>query len=207
MRPEETLGLPREGRRRSRCAQARLAGAPGGGLPAGRPAKGEAREPARRREGVSRGRRGGGRLRRRFRAASAHPVPGLGAALRLAQVLRPGVWFGHGPIMTGRPRVLSFRATEPSVALHAPIAALQEIAASRPAWARAVGSLSDFSVDIAIAAVSDLLIPNSARRLAAVVLRASVRDMDNPPSNPISLGLRSPRSPRWPTWNGWSDKS
>ena len=92
--------------------------------------------------------------------------------------------------MTGRARVLSFRATEPSLALHAPIAALQEIAASQPNWARAVGSLSDFSVDIAIAAVSDLLIPDSARRLAAVLLRASVLDMNNPPAKPVPLSLR-----------------
>ena len=117
-------------------------------------------------------------------------IPGLGSALRLAQVLRAGVWFGHGPIMTGRARVLGFRATEPSLALHAPMAALQEIAASQPAWARAVGSLSDFSIDIAIAAVSDLLIPDSARRLAAVLLRAAVLDMDNPPAKPVLLGLR-----------------
>jgi CRP/FNR family transcriptional regulator, cyclic AMP receptor protein len=117
-------------------------------------------------------------------------IPGLGSALRLAQVLRAGVWFGHGPIMTGRARVLSFRATEPSLALHAPIAALQEIAASQPTWAHAVGSLSDFSVDIAIAAVSDLLIPDSARRLAAVLLRAAALDMDNPPAKPVPLSLR-----------------
>ena len=117
-------------------------------------------------------------------------IPGLGSALRLAQVLRAGVWFGHGPIMTGRARVLSFRATEPSLALQAPIATLQEIAASQPNWARAVGSLSDFTIDIAIAAVSDLLIPESARRLAAVLLRAAMLEMDNPPAKPVPLSLR-----------------
>ena len=67
---------------------------------------------------------------------------------------------------------------------------MREIAASQPASARAVGSLSDFTIDIAVAAVSDLLIPDSARRLAAVLLRAAVPDMDHPPAEPVPLGLR-----------------
>ena len=117
-------------------------------------------------------------------------IPGLGAALRLAGIVRAGVWFGHGPIMTGRARLLSFRATEPSLALHVPISALLEIAASQPARARAVGSLSDFTIDIAIAAISDLLIPELDRRLAAVALRASGVDMDHPTETSVLLGLR-----------------
>ena len=122
------------------------------------------------------------------------------------QVLRAGVWFGHGPIMTGRARVLSFRATEPSLALHAPIAALQEIAASQPNWARARSArFPTHSIDIAIAAVSDLLIPDSARRLAAVLLRAAVLDMDNPPAKPVPLSLRQSEIAEMANlWSGWS---
>lgn len=117
-------------------------------------------------------------------------VPGLGAALRLAGVIRAGVWFGHGPIMTGQARSLSFRAIEPSHVLHVPLPALRDIAASGPEPARAVGALSDFTIAIAIAAISDLLIPDSGRRLAAVLLRAAGVDMGRPAAAPAPLALR-----------------
>lgn len=82
------------------------------------------------------------------------------------------------------------RAIEPSVALHVPITALREIAASGSASARAVGSLPDFTIAIAVAPIGDLLIPDSDRRLAAVVLRSAGVDMHRPGPAPATLGVR-----------------
>jgi CRP/FNR family cyclic AMP-dependent transcriptional regulator len=117
-------------------------------------------------------------------------VPGRGTAIRLAGVLRTGIWFGHGPVMTGRPRVLTFRAMETSQTLYIPLQALQQLMAFDPAFARAVGSLSDFTMDFAIATVADLLIPDSARRLAAVVLRSVDAQPDGGSMQPLVLRLR-----------------
>lgn len=105
-------------------------------------------------------------------------VPGRGATIRLAGIVRSGIWFGHGPVMTGRPRVLTFRAMETSMTLYIPLPALHDLIGLDPAFARSVGSLSDFAIDFAIATVSDLLIPDSQRRLAAVLLRCATVEPD-----------------------------
>ncbi len=116
-------------------------------------------------------------------------VPGRGATLRLGHFGRAGFWFGHWPVMTGRRAVLTFRAAEPTVALHVSFSALNEIARQDGAWARSVGSLMDFTIDLALTAVGDLLIPDSDRRLAATMLRAAALDEHARPSEPVGLGL------------------
>jgi CRP-like cAMP-binding protein len=79
---------------------------------------------------------------------------------------------------------------EASQTLYIPLQALQQLIAFDPAFARAVGSLSDFSIDFAIATVADLLIPDSARRLAAVVLRCVDVQRDSGSLQPLVLRLR-----------------
>ncbi|WP_170985014.1 Crp/Fnr family transcriptional regulator [Roseomonas sp. AR75] len=91
----------------------------------------------------------------------------------LATILRPPVWFGQGPLMTRRPRVLSFRATEPSFAFHVPLAALEAVSRALPEAARALGAMSVFGMDVAIHTVSDLLIREPDRRIAATLLRVT----------------------------------
>ncbi len=116
-------------------------------------------------------------------------VPDRGANLRLGHVARPGAWIGHWQVMTGRRRFLIFRATEPTVAFQVSFSALNEIAGEDRAWARSANALMDFTVDVAVAAVGDLLIPDSGRRLAATMLRAAGLDMDGRPSKPVRLRL------------------
>jgi len=116
-------------------------------------------------------------------------VPGRGGALRLGHLAREGFWFGRWPVITGRRRLLTFRATEPTAALHVAFSALGEIARQDRAWARSVDALMDFAIDIALAAVGDLLIPDSGRRLAAAMLRAAGLDDDARPSKPAGLRL------------------
>jgi CRP-like cAMP-binding protein len=79
---------------------------------------------------------------------------------------------------------------EASQTLYIPLQALQQLIALDPAFARAVGSLSDFTMDFAIATVADLLIPDSARRLAAVVLRSVDAQPDGGSMQPLVLRLR-----------------
>lgn len=96
-----------------------------------------------------------------------------GRAARLAHIARAGIWFGHGPLMTGGPRVLGFRATEASVALHVPLAALQDFSRASLAGAQALTVLANANMGVAIATVSDLLIARADRRIAATLLRVT----------------------------------
>ena len=124
-----------------------------------------------------------------FRGASPCSCPAAARRCGSATSGAPGFWFGHWPVMTGRRAVLTFRAAEPTVALHVSFSALNEIARQDGAWARSVGSLMDFTIDLALTAVGDLLIPDSDRRLAATMLRAAGLDQDQRPSKPIGLRL------------------
>lgn len=54
------------------------------------------------------------------------------AGIVLGHIFREGAWFGQGPITSGKPRYLSFKAMEPSVILYLPPAALNQIAHSFP---------------------------------------------------------------------------
>lgn len=111
-------------------------------------------------------------------------VPGRVSDDVLAHVLRPGVWFGYGPVLTRRHRVLGFSAIEPSVALHVPLAAVDQLIAADPRYPFIVTKLSEYGMDIAIAIVSDLLIPNAEERIAATLLRIApsrTGALDKPP--------------------------
>ncbi len=116
-------------------------------------------------------------------------VPDRGANLRLGHIARGGDWIGHWQVLTGRRRILIFRVREPMIAFQVPFSALNEIAAEDRVWTRSASSLMDFTVDIAVAAVGDLLIPDPGRRLAATMLRAAGLDMDGRLAKPIRLRL------------------
>jgi CRP-like cAMP-binding protein len=98
-------------------------------------------------------------------------LPTGGGDLRLAHIGRCGVWFGYGPLIRGRRRSLSFSPTETTWLLQVPLAALQEIAATSPIHQRAILSVSEYGMDVAITIIENLLIQNHARRIAATLLR------------------------------------
>jgi len=100
------------------------------------------------------------------------PQPGQGATL-LVHIARRGVWFGHGPLVRRTRRTLEFSIIEPSWLFHAPLAAMDEIGAASPANARALYSISEFSLDVAVAAVATLQIRSVGRRIAATLLRVA----------------------------------
>lgn len=105
-------------------------------------------------------------------------------ALRPAHIAREGVWFGMGPLMTRRQRVLAAVAQEDSVAWHVPLARLDALRATSPEAARCLGAVSDFAVDVAIRCVADLLIRHTDRRIAAVLLRLTAAEEGIAPPDP-----------------------
>jgi CRP/FNR family transcriptional regulator, cyclic AMP receptor protein len=90
----------------------------------------------------------------------------------LCHLLRPGTWFGSGPVLSPGPRVLSFQAIEQSTALAVSLADLNTLGARFPELYRQIGAMSERNVQVASARIiGDLLIPSGQRRLAAVLLR------------------------------------
>jgi CRP-like cAMP-binding protein len=91
----------------------------------------------------------------------------------LAHILRPGTWFGYGPFVTHRTRTMTFSAAEPSTVLSVQFRALQEIFSTDPEAEYRIASLTEFGMDVAIQTISNLLIKDSGRRIAATLLHVT----------------------------------
>ena len=98
-------------------------------------------------------------------------VPSLDGIERLAHIARPCVWFGHGPVLAREGRKLTFIAGEPSILLHVALATIDKLTAADPLAGRSIRAIAEFTMQIAYTVVSDLLIPRSDRRIAAILLR------------------------------------
>lgn len=100
-------------------------------------------------------------------------IPSGAGDMVLAHVLRCGVWFGYGPLVQGRERRLSFSLVEPSLLVHMPLASAQEIAGRSPLHQRAMLSVSEYGMDVAIRIIETLLIRGADRRIASTLLRVA----------------------------------
>lgn len=96
---------------------------------------------------------------------------------------RAGDWFGHGPVFSGGKRMLGFVATEPSCLLQVPLEKLRPPLRDDPDFAARIGHMAEASNEIATATTRDLLIRDSTRRLAAVLLRVTAMG-EVPPGDP-----------------------
>lgn len=103
-------------------------------------------------------------------------LPSSNAEFRLAHIGRCGLWFGYGPLIRGRRRSLTFSPTEPTWLMRVPLSSLHEIAGSSIVHQRALSSVGEYGMDVAITVIDNLLIRNHARRIAATLLRV----MDDP---------------------------
>jgi CRP-like cAMP-binding protein len=111
-------------------------------------------------------------------AADWHPV-------RLGHILRAGAWFGHHPVLTGGGRrVQGMRATEDSDLLHVPLPGLRALVARDALAARHVGAMADAGSILGTRIISDLLIPQAPRRIAAVLLRVTGAEDGVEPTHP-----------------------
>jgi CRP-like cAMP-binding protein len=103
---------------------------------------------------------------------------------RLGHILRSGDWFGASPILSCGVRVLGFEAVEPSALLLIPLNSLQDAARDNVDIMRRLGSHADRAVVLAAAVASDLLIQQSARRVAAVLMRITAAEEGVRPDHP-----------------------
>jgi CRP-like cAMP-binding protein len=105
--------------------------------------------------------------------------------LRLGHVLRAGSWFGHHPVLVpGARRVQGMRALEDSELLYVPLAPLQAWLRVDPVAARCIGNMADGGSILATRVISDLLIPDADKRIAAVLLRVTAAEDGVVPHHP-----------------------
>jgi len=95
---------------------------------------------------------------------------------RLINIMRPGTWFGVGPLLREGGRRMEFRAAEPSRLLRVSGADIDRIAAQFADTQRHIGALAMYGHDLASRVASELLIPSSSRRIAAVIIRIATPD-------------------------------
>jgi len=106
----------------------------------------------------------------------------------LAHIERAGDWFGHGPVLRGGNRSLTFVAAVPSTLLQVPLERLRPQLQNDPDFAARLAQMADASTETVISVVRDLLIRDSARRLAAVLLRVTAAG-EVPPDNEQGYAL------------------
>jgi CRP/FNR family transcriptional regulator, cyclic AMP receptor protein len=102
------------------------------------------------------------------------PLPG--------HIARRCHWFGYGSVLERQRRSMIISANEPTVLLHVPLAELERLRAEFPSANRAYGKLATLGEALYLATVADLLIRDTDRRLAGVLLR--VTGAEPPPYHP-----------------------
>jgi len=114
---------------------------------------------------------------------------GPGSGVVLGGIVHRGTWFGHGAMILGRPRTLTFRAMEASVAFTVPVAAYERIARAVPQAPLIIARLSEYNALTIFRAMSDLLIRRSDRRVASVLLRIAEGYAISQPEGPAAFAL------------------
>jgi CRP/FNR family transcriptional regulator, cyclic AMP receptor protein len=106
------------------------------------------------------------------RGMVALSVRGPGATASMAQLLRPGAWFGGSCFLTREPRRLAAGAWMDSLLLHLPLEAMDRLAEEDAENLRRFGRLAMEGLDMAHRALGDLMLPSPAQRVAAALTRA-----------------------------------
>lgn len=113
-----------------------------------------------------------------------------------AHIVRPCTWFGYGSIFDRQRRMLIPTANEASLVLYVGLSEFERLRAAFPSSGRAFGQLATRGEAIYLAIVTDLLIANTNRRLAAVLLRVTGAETpDRPggfPINPLADSWANP---------------
>lgn len=101
-------------------------------------------------------------------------------------IVRPCSWFGYGSVFDRQRRMLIPTANETSLVLYVSLGELERLRGAFPSSGRAFGQLAMRGEAVYLAIVTDLLIANTDRRLAAVLLRATGAETpDRPRSFPV----------------------
>jgi CRP/FNR family transcriptional regulator, cyclic AMP receptor protein len=93
------------------------------------------------------------------------PLPG--------HIARRCHWFGYGSVLEKQRRSMIMSANEATVLLHVSLADLERLRTEFPSANRAYGKLATLGEALYLATVADLLIRDTNRRLAGVLLRVS----------------------------------
>jgi CRP-like cAMP-binding protein len=89
----------------------------------------------------------------------------------IMHLVRAPFWMGYGPMLLGKPRVVTAIARSPVLFASFPKAKIVPLLESRPGWWRPFTALLGEYGDLSALIAADLLIPNSEARCAAVLLR------------------------------------
>jgi CRP-like cAMP-binding protein len=108
---------------------------------------------------------------------------------RMGTIIRAGGWFGTASMATGLPRYISARVKEPSVIAHLPLARIETMMAADPHTARMFAGLAEFNARLSVALACELGISSGARRIAAVVMRATGAHFGLAPQHPDGFAL------------------
>ena len=108
---------------------------------------------------------------------------------QLGHLVRPGGWFGEGPLLTGKPRRVAAQARLAGEVLALPIEKVARLCAANAAWHRHFAALAFENLSIAVGIITDLQLRRSEARLAAVLLRAAGCTVLTPRREPLPVPL------------------
>jgi CRP/FNR family cyclic AMP-dependent transcriptional regulator len=89
----------------------------------------------------------------------------------MVHVARRGFWSGVGSILSGEPRRMSAFAFTAALIANVPLPPLRALLSERPEWWQHIGQLALATIDVTGNGFADLMIRDSGRRCAAVLLR------------------------------------
>lgn len=88
-----------------------------------------------------------------------------------AHFFGPGDWFGEGPAISGRARIVGLCAARDSELLHLSLRSVDDILREQPASWRLFAALTLGKLEVAMWAIDDLMMRDSLKRFVAVLLR------------------------------------
>ena len=91
----------------------------------------------------------------------------------VAHLAVPGAWFGEGSFLTGGTRRIGLEAVTECTLASLPLGEMRRLAAEDPEVIRSFAQIAMLNIDLALLALVDLLIPDPARRIAAVAWRGA----------------------------------
>jgi CRP-like cAMP-binding protein len=103
---------------------------------------------------------------------------------RLAHILRPGDWIGAGAMLRGGARRIGCVVLEPTRLLLVPLVALQAIGRADPDAPRRIAAMESVNAMMAGELAATLMIPDTARRLGATLLRVT-RALEHDPTGQL----------------------
>ena len=103
-------------------------------------------------------------------------------------MLQRGHWGGEGPILDGRKRSVGIRALQECLFCRVPLSHVRRLLAVNPQYWREMGRLALEHYDLTAGIAAEGMIPDSRRRIVAVLMRlAGLRDPHPPQTGEIHL--------------------